>query len=268
MLMAPLSHVSAEENYIDVIYRQLVTEGSNTAKFEYNGEKLGAYDVLADVVKIDNEDTLYDGAMLRNRGNWVLLKQGSSYTLTAENAYDISEADSIAEEIVREVKLSAGDNATDRELFYEYLKYMADNFHFSDEVGKKKTFMNRNKEIIDVENFTDAYKNDKGIDCAGYATITYLVANKMGIDCELIEGGHHVHNIVKFSDSDKYTAFDLTLQNKYANLGILGNLLVKARNIFSSSNNKMLAKVCNGGRDYEAASIGEFVKMFKYYNGI
>ncbi len=268
ILITPFSHASAEENYAYDVYRQLVTEGSNTANFVYEGDTLTPNEVLAEVCKIDSEDNLYDGAMLRNRGNWTLMWKGNNYTLIVNNAYDIKEADLVTQTIADEIKELAGEDATDRELFYEYLKYMADNFKYSAEIGRAKTKWNRKGIDIDINNFCDAYYGDKKTDCAGYSSMTYLVARKLGIECEIIEGGLHVFNIVKFSDSDNYIAYDLTLQNKYSNLGIFANMLVKARSLFDKPENKMIAKACNGDNKYSAASVDEFVKMFRYYNGI
>ena len=154
---APVSTKAADASYVNDVYRQLGTEKSNTADFTYAGEKVSGYDLLSDLVKMDDKDNLFDGAMLRNRGNWVVLKQGNTYKLIAENAYDVDKADQITTEIADEIRKTAGDGATDRELFYEYLRYMEKNFHYSKEVSKNTQLMNSNHVIVDTDNFTDSY---------------------------------------------------------------------------------------------------------------
>ncbi len=250
---------------IDSIYHQLVIEKKNSASFKCPKD-INPYIILAEVVKIDKEDSLYDGPTLRDRGNWVLLRQGSECRLVAKNSYDIDKADAIASEIADTIRDLAGDTASERELFYEFTKYMADNFHYSKDVSKKTKYMNKHHVIIPNDNFTDTYYTDKGINCTGYATITYLVSNKLDIDCKMISTTTHVYNAVKFEDSDDYITFDLTLQNKYAGLGILGNAISKFKYLKSKSAEQTLADAVSNGLIYKPSGIGEFINEFRYYH--
>lgn len=252
-------------NY-DSVYEQLVTKRQNTAEFTEEKD-ISGYDVLLEVIARDSKDDPYDGATLYGRGTWVLRSKGSDRTLTAENSYNVNEADKVASEIADTIKVLAGDDATDRELFYEYLRYMDENFHFDKELGRAVDEMNRTGKALKAKNFVEAYYGDKGLNCNGYTTLTYLVCDKLGIDCEIISGNNHTFNSVKFSDSDKYIAFDLTKQVKYAGLTGLGVLFIKSNiEMISKEKYKELTKKMNEGKEYTGAGISEFIKEYKYFH--
>ncbi len=256
-----------DQSYINEAYRQLVTEKRDSATFTVTGDdKLHIDNIIAELVKIDEKDNLYDGPTLNNRGNWFLYRKGNEYTLKCENAFSIGEMEELTDEIAAEVKGLAGDGATDRELFYEYLKYMSEHCYYDSETEKNVTLMHDEKRPIKIDSITESYKKDGGLICTGYATITYIVANKLGIECRFIGAYKHVFNAVKFENSEKYIAYDLSTEKKYAGIGLITNTEIKLRSLFEGKGSKLITEACNEGISYRPASIGDNIRQFMYYH--
>lgn len=181
-------------------YKTLVTEKQNTVTFTCDDDRVLSMKFIDDLTAIDDEDSLYDGILIDARGKEHIHKQGNKYTIEIENAYDIDEADALTDEMVEEVKRNLPENATDREKYYEIARYI------------KKTFKYDLKAYVDYDNnatnFVEAYHGSRRILCNDFATVTYLIANKLGLDCKILLGKGHMYNGIKFDDDTEYTAID------------------------------------------------------------
>ena len=92
------------DEIVEQAYKDLVTKGSNATTFICDDPAVVCGGLIDDIHGIDNEDTLFDGIMLDIRGKEIITQRGNEYTITIENAYDISEADALTDKMVEEIK--------------------------------------------------------------------------------------------------------------------------------------------------------------------
>ena len=194
---------------INSLYEQLVVGGRNEASFT-TSEEVSLHELEVELCKADN-DSFFDGAALINRGQWSLTKKGSSYTVTIKNAYNIKEADALADKLAEEVREKAGADAPQNVLFYEMTNYIKDTFSYD---HLEHTH----------QNFVESYNGDRKLVCTGYAQVTDLLANKLGLEADTVFGKDHVYNIIKVDN--EYIAYDASCGLYIYGLvpGILGRM--------------------------------------------
>ena len=182
-------------------YEQLVTEGKNEAAFKPD-KQLGVQfkDVYRQLLLMDSPDTLFDGEALDLRGSVEFEFDNGVYKIAFPNGYDVAEADRLTTEWADEILKKAGENATDREKMYVV----------SDYVSSIYTYAYEDYEAGIYNDFVSEYYDDKKIMCGQFSTVTYLIANKLGIDCHIMVSLEHAYNIVRLDDDLNYVIFDLT----------------------------------------------------------
>ena len=109
--------------------------------------------------------------------------------------------------MVDEISANLDDGSTDREKMAAICDYISQTYSYDREVLK---LIEEKEDSSLRENFVDAFYGDREIMCAEYATVTYILARKLGVNCEVIRGTRHAYNIVKFADSDHWIGYDLT----------------------------------------------------------
>ncbi len=196
-------------NYDEVVelgYEELVVNKNNKFSFEYDGDLKGEFsNVIKDIQKLDKEDTLFDGIMLKIRGTWVLYKtkgegEPNKYTISINRAYNIDEADALTDRMLEEIKEGLPEDATDKDKFYAITKYVEKTYDYD-----KKEARGAQK----YKNFVEAYDGERKINCQGFASVLYLLYKKMGLDTTLFLGKEHVYNGIRFDDG-KYMVVDLS----------------------------------------------------------
>ncbi len=249
---APSIKPKAKKNsqIINTIYEQLVVNGSSTASFT-STEDIELHELEAELCKADN-DSLYDGAALINRGQWSLIKKGNSYTVTIKNAYNINEADRLAEDMANEVRKNAGADATEDVLFYEMTNYIKDTYTYD--------FVEHTH-----QNFVDSYNGNRKLVCTGYAQVTYLLAKKLGLDADTVFGKDHVYNIVKVNGD--YIAYDASCGLFIYGLvpSILGRITSSTNaNIIIDKEDRAYNLALNEGKIFRYANVADLTGAIVY----
>lgn len=217
------------DQVVDTIYEQLVTEKKNKAFATLDNAYIEPEEIQRRLFAIDNENNLYDGAALKIRGQFhtstseFIGKKGqdeyiekTEYHIEIKNAYDVDEADAITDNIAREIEAKAGEGADLKEKFYILCSYIGDNFEYDYDLKAKIEDYNeaiRDTDTVTLEqlSFTEVIKTGYGkMVCSGFANLTYLTANKLGIDCKIADGKEHAYNLVRFDNDSPYKICDLT----------------------------------------------------------
>jgi hypothetical protein len=235
---------------INTIYEQLVVNGNNTASFT-STEDIELHELEAELCKADN-DSLYDGAALINRGRWSLTKKGNSYTVTIQNAYNINEADRLAEDMANEVRKNAGADATEDVLFYEMTNYIKETYTY-DHLDHTH------------QNFVESYNTDRKLVCTGYAQVTYLLAEKLGLDADTVFGKDHVYNIIKVNGD--YIAYDASCE--LCIYGFVPDILGRVSSstnaqIIMDKEDKAYNLALNEGKTFRYANMGDITSSMAY----
>ncbi len=190
---------------------------SNEAIVSYTGE---AYISPSDIIEYactheEDPDNLYDGAIIELRGKLKTENTHGRLHAAIERGFDIDEADKLTDRMVNEISAGFKEYANDREKMAAICDYMSQTYSYDREALE---LIEEKKDSSLRKNFVEAYYGDRKIMCAEYATVTYILARKLGINCDVIRGSRHAYNIVKFSDSDHWIGYDLTGGDRYAQL--------------------------------------------------
>ncbi len=186
---------------LDICYEAFVGEGKNTVSFNSEDKSIFEEGFFEDLVAIDKDDTLYDGRALDIRGTGSVVRKGNHYTFTLKKAYDIAEADALTDKMVEEIKANLPENASDRKIYREIARYIRKTYSYDMDV-----LINDDN----TTNFVEAYNTDRKIVCSGYASLLYLIGNKMGFDCVIYAGDGHTYNGIRFEGDKKYTVIDIS----------------------------------------------------------
>lgn len=239
-------------------YEQLVTEGKNEATFKFDEFiKVEFDDIFRELLMIDSPDTLFDGAALPLRGGTELSLDNGEYSIRIKNGYDVAEADRLTTTWAKEVEEKAGKEATDREKIYVMSDLITSIFSYALEGDENEIY----------NNFVSEYNDDRKIRCEQFSTIAYLVANKLGIDCEIMCSSTHAYNIVRLDNDDEYTILDLT-RDRYG----LIDYRTKTQDpgIYDETDapnelNAVAIEVTNKDKKANLAGENESLKQFFYY---
>lgn len=195
------SKAMTREEALEDIYEQLVVEKKEEAVVTDVDDKLSVRDIELYMSEKD-DDRIFNGTAILTAGIMYSARIGDDYTVCIKNMYDIDEADRLTDEMIKEIPKTA---VTDREKMTAICKYISDTFTYE-----------LNEETDGSGDFVKAYYGDRKMICMGYADLTYILARKMGIDCEIVFGTNHAYNVVKFDDSDNWIIYDLARESRYA----------------------------------------------------
>lgn len=220
------SSASPVDNDLNSLYQQLVTEGKNYAKI-HSTSGLSASELYDKLILIDKPDTPYDGCSLDMRGTTNLYSYSNGdMAVEIVSDYTIAEADKFTDDVVAALMRDIGDNATDREKLYAILDFVDNNYHYDNEekdriVTEREAIKAGRDTVLEsraLNSFITAYgREDIGITCSNYAELTYLLADKMGVDCKILVTDEHAFNIVRLDDESGYVICDPT----YGRYGII-----------------------------------------------
>ena len=193
------------EEALATSYDALVTQKQNAVSFvcEDDGflDRVTSLKFYEDLVAIDDKASLYDGLALDIRGiETITPYEDNYYTFEIVSGYDVEEADALTDQMVEEIKERLPEEPTERKIYKEMVKYIQETFSYD------FMFLINGRRI----NFVDAYYGDHKTICTGFATLSYLLANKLGLDCRIYMGQGHTFNGIRFEGDEKYTTFDLS----------------------------------------------------------
>lgn len=252
-------HAKADsrENALESIYQQIAVENKNVATVTYNGDMLSINEIQLYINKKDDPDNLFDGKVACERGHYYAVMSGNTYTLTLKNAYEVEEADELTDMMVSVINERLGNNTSDRIKMAAICDYITETFDYDYDLENR---INNREKNIQYTNFVDAYNGNRKIICGDYAQLTYILANKMGIDCEMIYGVDHAYNRVKFSDSDHYIGYDLSSDLRYAQITAADYFInsiyhLEDATTANSRNDPAVEIAMNDGATYECAGI-------------
>ncbi len=260
----------AQETVIQEIVEQLAS--CNSVTVNYSGPDISCQDVIEYAyLHADDPDYLYDGPMIEMRGGIRLITSSTQIQADIINGYDIEDAENLTDSMISEISAHLSDNASDREKMAAICNYIADTYSY-DYDGMKLI-----EETCDNSyriNFVDAYYGNRKIICCDYAALTYLLANKLGINCQIMRGMGHAYNIVKFSDSDHYIGYDLSSGSRYAQIRSQENFdsplhhpetAIDDKSILQKDkNDAQMAIVLNNGKEYQRANGWDYLRELWY----
>lgn len=248
-----------KEDAISDLYNQLVIDESNTAQTYYPAKDFPRNIEMKQYVadQTDDPNNLFDGAMLYTRGYRASLLKDNVFTINLVGSYDVTEADILTDKMVAEITETLRDGASDREKMAAICNYVSEHFDYDYETGDSE----KNGEYSERNNFVDAYYGDnKKILCTDFAALTYLLANKMDINCELMFGETHVYNRVKFKGSSDWIGYDLAKDSRYSQ--ITSSDFEANKHLYEvngDSEEAAGARILNKGRTYKTAGIAELL---------
>lgn len=260
----------AQETVIRDIVAQLAS--GNSVTVNYSGPDISCADVIEYAyLHADDPNYLYDGPMIEMRGGIRLITSPTQIQAVLINGYDIDDAETLTNSMVSEISEHLSGNASDREKMAAICSYVADTYSY-DYDGMK--LIEETKDNSYRTNFVDAYYGNRKIICCDYAALTYLLANKLGINCQIMRGMGHAYNIVKFSDSDHYIGYDLSSDSKYAQIRSQENFDSPLHHPETAMSDKsipqkdksaaQMAVVLNNGREYQRANRLDYLKELRY----
>ncbi|SEQ55108.1 hypothetical protein [Butyrivibrio sp. TB] len=256
---------SNNQEIINSLYEQLVIEGKNEASFtgtDYNDhDEWVSYvdDIMTGLYAIDSKDTPFDGTALLGRGNLRYTKKGDQYKIIYRSAYDINEAQTVIQEIIKnELSDEIDDNSTNKEIMFEICDYIAGNYSYSKEIAEIESTDEEERPT-----FVDAYYGDHKVVCTGFANMAYLLATSLGINCLIISTDTHQFVAAQTGDNGEYTAYDLT-KGKYASLTWFERTMQNTINGMYDITGSYEVKV-NTNINYSYASSTEQYEQFWYY---
>ena len=278
ILATIISTRTAEASTTDdeIIIKEAVEQLSvgNEATVYYIG---GAYITPMDIIEYactheDDPDNLYDGPVLGLRGSIETENVHGRLNVVIKRGFDIEEAEMLTDHMVDEISANLNDGAIDREKMAAICDYISQTYSYDREALE----LTEEKDDSSLrENFVEAYYSDREIMCAEYATVTYILAKKLGVNCEVIRGTKHAYNIVKFADSDHWIGYDLTGGERYAQIGNEVEMSTPGHNpegvledCKASEDDKELAEtvvLLNNGISYEMADKRDYLNDLKYY---
>lgn len=278
VLATMISTRTAEASPTDdeIIIKEAVEQLSvgNEATVYYIG---GAYITPMDIVEYactheDDPDNPYDGPVLGLRGNIETENVHGRLNVVIKRGFDIEEAEMLTDHMVDEISANLNSGATDREKMAAICDYISQTYSYDREALE---LMEEKDDSSLRENFVEAYYGDREIMCAEYATVTYILAQKLGINCEVIRGTKHAYNIVKFADSDHWIGYDLTGGERYAQIGNEWEMSTSGhdpggvlKDKTASEDDRELAETAillNNGISYEMADKRDYLSDLKYY---
>lgn len=256
---------------VNSLYEQFIINKQNTAEVKLDAG-IDPDTVLNKMISIDREDSLYDGLAFENRGTISYrtekYKNYTNYYITINNAYDVDDADRLTDEIAAMINEKAGANATDREKMYVLCSYIGDNYSYDydlqDQIDTYNESIAKGEYTpLDFLPFTEVIETGYNkMVCSGFANLTYLTANKLGIDCRLAYGKDHIYNLVRFSDSSSYIICDM-VDGRYG-LVDTETYKVNADN-YNSSLSANRGSVYTKGLKQTTASMKEIYGQIGYY---
>ena len=161
----------------------------------------------------DEPDCLYDGAAMFCRGDVEFYYGRNFIRAVIERGFEIEDAEELTDRMVKEISAGLKEGASDREKMAAICKYLTDIYDYDKEA---LALIEEKGDGSLREDFVSAYYGDRRIMCSEYSMVTYLVANKMGVKCDVSYCIKHVFNVVKFEDSDCWFAYDLTSDRENA----------------------------------------------------
>ncbi len=260
----------------EIIIRDAVEQLSigNEATVFYIG---GVYITPMDIIEYactheDDPENLYDGPIIGLRGNIETENVHGKLNVRINRSFDIEEAEKLTDKMVNEISTNLETGVTDREKMAAICDYISQTYSYD---KKAKKLIEEKKDSSQRENFVDAYYGDREIMCAEYATVTYILAQKLGINCRVIRGTKHAYNIVKFADSDHWIGYDLAGGKRYAQIASRYEMSIPSHNPkgvledeTSSMDEKELALTAillNNGISYEMANIKDYIFDLRYF---
>ena len=254
------------EAALQSIYEQIITDRENTATVEYSGDIIPIDEIQLYFNDMDKPEDLFDGKVACERGHYHSVKKGNRYTLEIQDAYNVDEADALTDMMAEEISSKLDSNASDRMKMAAICDYLTETFSYNKDLG---TAIDNNI-TSKHHNFVDAYNGDRKLLCGDFAQLTYLIANKMGINCGIVYGVDHVYNIVKFADADHYIGYDLASDSRYAQITLVDYL---ANDIYhlekvqagGSRNDPRVLMAMNNGVTYEYAGARDIINDFLYF---
>ena len=255
------------EKALESFYRQIVTERKNIATVNYDGDMISIDDIQLYINSKDDPENLFDGKVACERGKYHSEKRGATHTLTIIGGYDVEEADRLTDEMVKEISRNLEANASDRMKMAAISDYISETYNYDHETADR---IETNVDGATTTNFVDAYYGNKNIVCGDFASLTYILANKMGIDCEMIYGVDHVYNMVKFSDSVSYIGYDLSSDTRYAQITLADYYMNDLYHLENASGDTTRCDPeteikMNNGATYKCAGIKDIVLDFIYF---
>ena len=246
-------------------YEQLVTEGKNEATFKFDKYVCVQFrDAYRQLLLMDSPDTLFDGEALALRGSvdFEFDSDSKEYKIAFPNGYDVAEADRLTTEWAGEIMKIAGEDSTDREKMYATCDYISSIYSYAYEDYEAGIF----------NDFVSEYYDDKKILCGQFSTVTYLIANKLGIDCHIMESLKHAYNIVRFDNDQNYIILDLTASRygfidsvREARINEIKPGMYNMDGIDVSDTTYVIRTTVNEGKSARPADASEYERQREYY---
>ena len=258
--------ITAEASSKDTAYEKIYTElanGKDEASAEYpTDSEISPEEFSRFVANIDDDpDNLFDGSMIFTRGYTAYQTKNGKLIVKLNNGYDIEKADALTDEMVRVISKRLNDGSSERDKMSAICDYISETYSYDKEASE-----DTNSGIFGTsEDFVTAYYGNKKILCTDYAALTYLLANKMGIKCDLINGKGHIYNIVKFSDNENRIAYDLASESRYAQITYIDYLFNDMYHTDDGSKASILATAANNGKTYAYAGPKEYIASYMYF---
>lgn len=260
----------------EIIIRDAIEQLSvgNEATVYYIG---GEYVTPMDIIEYactheDDPENLYDGPILELRGSMETTNVHGRLNVVIKRGFDIEEAERLTDMMMDEISVNLEPDSSDREKMAAICDYISQTYSYDREALK---LIEEKEDSSLRENFVDAYYGDREILCAEYATVTYILARKLGVNCKVIRGTRHAYNIVKFADSDHWIGYDLTGGGRYAQIGDEWEMSTSGHNpegvledSTASEGDKELAETAillNKGIEYEMANKRDYLYDLKYF---
>lgn len=260
----------------EIIIRDAIEQLSvgNEATVYYIG---GEYVTPMDIIEYactheDDPENLYDGSILELRGNMETTNVHGRLNVVIKRGFDIAEAEKLTDMMVDEISANLESDSSDREKMAAICDYISQTYSYDREALK---LIEEKEDSSLRENFVDAYYGDREILCAEYATVTYILARKLGVNCKVIRGTRHAYNIVKFADSDHWIGYDLTGGERYAQIGDEWEMSTSGHNpegvledVTATEDERKLAETAvklNNGISYEIADRKDYFNDLRYF---
>lgn len=263
-------YADSEEDAAVYLHEMFCTERKTEAWVNVPGR--AKYDDLVKaIVKIDDQNNLYDGTAFLGQVAYSVCTYSSSQDrgtlgINIKKTYDIDKADAYGDSIVSLINEQAGKDATTEEKFYLALNYFGKNFVYDNERANNAEEANKKKTVCINDPFTDVL--DQGGNqfiCSDYANLFYIVGNKLGIDTIIVPGKDHLYNAVRFSPNSEYQSIDLTAQNAYSCRVTESGLLLNKElyEVQSTSAGKYTA--ASTDRELACTKFYELIPQWLYY---
>ncbi len=273
-LFASNRPVYASTSLNNEVYAQICEQlrSGNNAIVKYDPQNSISWSSFEEyaVTEGDDVDCLYDGAILFIRGSMLYSTDGQYMSVSINRGFNIEEAEKLTDLMVKEISEGLNENSSDRDKMQAICTYLGNIYKYDREAYAK---IKEEGDSSLREDFVTAYYGDREIMCSEFATVTYIVANKMGLNCDVMYCVQHVFNIVKFEDNDHWVAYDLAgggnypqLDTKSFNNNLFYHVNEALKEEIHSPRRRWAIRALrlNRGRDYELAGIKEIIHFVKY----